>query len=96
MTTLNRCEMCNGRKQIAPLGGILKNCPTCQGVGFVQAEIKIIEPALPIIVDPQSSIIIETETAPIVPEITLEESAGALAETLRTAIENRQRKNRYK
>lgn len=96
MTDLIRCEMCNGRKQISPLGGILKNCPTCQGVGFVQGEVKIIESTQPIIEQPSSDIIVETETAPIVPEITLEESAGALADTLRAAIENRKQKRKYK
>lgn len=29
-----RCYACHGRKEIAPLGGILKKCGACGGVGY--------------------------------------------------------------
>ena len=28
------CPSCNGRKHVNPLGGIIKNCAYCKGVGY--------------------------------------------------------------
>lgn len=28
------CIGCNGRKQISPLGGIVKTCEACKGIGY--------------------------------------------------------------
>ena len=30
-----RCECCAGRKKIVALGGIVKDCGNCKGVGYV-------------------------------------------------------------
>lgn len=35
MSTLIRCNECKGFKQISPLGGIVKTCQRCKGVGYV-------------------------------------------------------------
>lgn len=44
----HRCLRCNGTKKIAPLGGILKTCDICNGLGYVVAadakEAKAIKP----------------------------------------------------
>ncbi len=31
----NRCDACDGRKKVTGLGGMIKDCPVCNGVGFV-------------------------------------------------------------
>ena len=36
--TTKRCDICNGKQQITSLGGIMKQCPGCQGVGHVKIE----------------------------------------------------------
>jgi len=33
-----RCDKCNGRKKIAPLGFIEKECPACKGIGYIAEE----------------------------------------------------------
>jgi len=35
---LNRCEVCAGRKKMAGLGGIVKDCANCKGVGWLVGE----------------------------------------------------------
>ena len=35
---LLRCEKCNGRKDILGLGGMIKKCDACHGVGSVEAH----------------------------------------------------------
>lgn len=35
--TLNRCDCCDGRRNIIGLGGMKKACGNCKGVGFVKA-----------------------------------------------------------
>ena len=34
-----QCSVCRGRKQITGLGGMVKDCANCKGVGFVKEEI---------------------------------------------------------
>lgn len=38
--TTTRCETCVGRRTIIGLGGLVKECPTCKGVGHVKVEEK--------------------------------------------------------
>lgn len=35
MPALDRCKDCNGFKQVSPLGGIVKTCTACKGVGYI-------------------------------------------------------------
>ena len=35
--SLKRCPSCNGKKKVAPLGFIEKECNTCKGVGFIHS-----------------------------------------------------------
>lgn len=41
---MNRCASCNGRKKVSPLGGIEKNCPDCNGLGYSDTK-----PAIPLL-----------------------------------------------
>lgn len=34
----NRCDSCCGKKTILGLGGIVKDCSKCNGVGYVKVE----------------------------------------------------------
>jgi len=34
--TTTRCETCVGRRTIIGLGGLVKECPGCKGVGHVK------------------------------------------------------------
>lgn len=52
------CSACGGRKQVAPLGGILKDCALCNGIGYTK-----------LVGDATSSIDIEVQ--PIKPSLTL-------------------------
>ena len=36
--TTTRCETCVGKKTILGLGGLVKSCPKCNGVGHVKIE----------------------------------------------------------
>lgn len=53
MNDYQRCTQCNGRKQIASLGFIEKDCSLCKGVGYLVHEqltaTKIIQTALDVI-----------------------------------------------
>ncbi len=35
---IDRCECCLGRKKIVALGGIVKDCINCKGVGYVASQ----------------------------------------------------------
>lgn len=35
---LVRCEVCAGRKKLAGLGGIVKDCANCKGVGWLVSD----------------------------------------------------------
>lgn len=35
MLAFLRCFQCKGKKKIAPLGFIRKECPSCHGMGFI-------------------------------------------------------------
>ena len=35
--SLKRCPSCNGKKKVAPLGFIEKDCNTCKGIGFINS-----------------------------------------------------------
>lgn len=37
MSNLMRCITCNGQKKYAPLGGIMKDCMDCKGIGFIES-----------------------------------------------------------
>jgi hypothetical protein len=47
MSSTLLCNGCGGRKQVSPLGGILKKCAICEGIGYISIPETIIE-------DPQS------------------------------------------
>jgi hypothetical protein len=96
MSTLILCQTCRGSKQVAPLGGIYKNCTNCQGVGFVTQPIQIIELQPAIITSIQPDVIKEPESEPIITELKIEGATDAIADTLRDAISNNKQKNRYK
>lgn len=34
--------MCRGSRQVSPLGGILKQCPQCKGIGQIESSGEII------------------------------------------------------
>lgn len=34
------CRVCNGQGKHAPLGGISKSCDKCNGVGWIESELK--------------------------------------------------------
>lgn len=36
--TTTRCETCVGKKTILALGGLVKECPNCKGIGHVKVE----------------------------------------------------------
>jgi len=38
MTEIVRCDSCHGRKRLVGMGGMIKDCPACKGVGYVSAE----------------------------------------------------------
>lgn len=38
MSDLERCVTCSGRKQILSLGGMMKDCYSCVGVGWVKKQ----------------------------------------------------------
>lgn len=38
MSDIIRCECCVGKKTIIGLGGIIKKCPECKGIGFIDAK----------------------------------------------------------
>lgn len=38
MQSYNKCNNCNGKKKVLGLGGIVKNCSECQGVGYTKAK----------------------------------------------------------
>jgi hypothetical protein len=35
---IERCSVCLGKKQIAGLGGIYKECSNCKGIGHIKIE----------------------------------------------------------
>ena len=35
---LTRCNTCRGTKKVTGLGGMVKECATCKGVGFVKID----------------------------------------------------------
>jgi hypothetical protein len=35
---ITRCPKCTGKKVIMGMGGILKNCPECKGIGHVKFD----------------------------------------------------------
>ena len=41
MSTLLLCGGCGGRKNVAPLGGIMKKCVICDGVGHIEHEVEV-------------------------------------------------------
>lgn len=41
MTTLiNRCRACLGKKKLLGLGGMMKDCLACKGIGFMETELE--------------------------------------------------------
>ena len=36
--SVTRCDTCTGRKTVIGLGCMIKECPTCYGVGFVTVK----------------------------------------------------------
>lgn len=36
MGKLVRCDSCNGRKQIVALGNLIKDCPYCRAIGWIE------------------------------------------------------------
>ena len=36
--SLDRCSSCCGRKKIMGMGGIVKECPVCAGIGFIKVK----------------------------------------------------------
>lgn len=38
---MQRCTTCKGFKSIAPLGGIVKTCPDCSGIGYIESDKEI-------------------------------------------------------
>lgn len=44
MSNLIRCNACNGRKRVLGIGGMEKNCSTCNAIGWI--ETPTIEPVL--------------------------------------------------
>lgn len=40
---IQRCEACLGKKTVSGFGGIMKQCPCCNGVGHVTLEPRAIE-----------------------------------------------------
>lgn len=40
MSEIARCTRCRGRKVVVGLGGMIKKCPDCKGVGFVSSKTK--------------------------------------------------------
>ena len=41
--TTKRCETCVGRRTIVGLGGLIKECPACKGVGHVKVDEPVTE-----------------------------------------------------
>lgn len=40
MTTLiNRCRACSGKKKLLGLGGMMKDCIACKGIGYVETQL---------------------------------------------------------
>ncbi len=37
MEDIKRCDSCQGKKTIKGLGNIEKECPSCQGIGWIAA-----------------------------------------------------------
>lgn len=35
MSKLERCDACMGKKKILGLGSIMKDCPECRGIGWI-------------------------------------------------------------
>lgn len=56
-TTVITCYGCNGRKQVSPLGGILKNCAICNGIGYLEEKLDI----TPIVIPEPSNIVEEIQ-----------------------------------
>lgn len=42
--SIKRCPTCNGKKKVAPLGFIQKECPTCGGIGYTSKNEKLVNP----------------------------------------------------
>lgn len=40
MSDLERCDICQGKKKIMGIGGMEKKCKYCDGVGWIEKEIK--------------------------------------------------------
>ncbi len=38
MSEIMRCDSCHGKKTVIGLGNIVKDCPACKGVGYVNFE----------------------------------------------------------
>lgn len=38
MSEITRCDSCHGKKKLTGLGGMIKDCPACKGVGYVSVE----------------------------------------------------------
>lgn len=43
MNTTVICNGCGGRKQVSPLGGMLKNCAICNGIGYIEHKLEPIK-----------------------------------------------------
>ena len=43
MTLASRCPACAGRKKITGLGGMIKDCGECRGVGYVKVESVVVK-----------------------------------------------------
>lgn len=42
MSSVKRCITCNGKKKVAPLGFIQKECPACGGIGYTSKDEKLV------------------------------------------------------
>ena len=40
---IERCTLCNGRKEVNGIGGMTKECPRCFGIGHVKVEEALLE-----------------------------------------------------
>lgn len=40
MSDTQRCSECSGKKKVMGLGLLIKDCPTCEGIGWVKKDVK--------------------------------------------------------
>ena len=57
-----RCPRCKGLKRIPLLGGMVGDCPQCEGIGKVVAE-EVIQPAIVAEPEPSAEVIKEVQKA---------------------------------